>query len=142
MADEPRQSLEAGPEQVLYARILEKGMFFGLLLVLITFAIYMSGVVSSYLPRSEVPLYWGLSVTDYLHKAEIHAGWAWLGMLRYSDFLNFVGIAFLAGVSIICFLAIVPTLLRRGDKVYAVLAIAEVIILCVAASGILGSGGH
>lgn len=142
MTNNPQKSLEAGPEQVLYANILEKGMYIGLLLLLITYAIYILGIMSPYLPHSEVPKYWELSVTEYLHQTNIHAGWAWLGMLKYGDFLNFAGIAFLSAVTIVCYIAIVPTLIRNGDKTYAILAVAEVIILSVAASGILGAGGH
>ncbi len=142
MADHDERSLEAGPEQLLYAKILEKGMYFGLMVLLVTYLIYVLGIMNPYLPHQEVPSYWSLSVQDYLHKANIEPGWAWLGMLSYGDFLNFVGIAILSSVSIFCFLAIVPVLLRNGDKTYAVLAVAEVIILSVAASGILGTGGH
>ena len=142
VATDSHQSLRAGPEQLLYANILEKGMFFGLLILLITYAVYVFGIVSPYLPHAEVPRYWSLSVSDYLHHAEIQAGWAWINMVGHSDFLNFIGIAMLAGVSIVCFLSIVPLLWKNGDRVYAVLAITEVIILTVAASGILGSGGH
>ncbi len=142
MVEDQRQSLEAGPEQLLYARILEKGMYFGLVILLITYVIYVLEIMNPYLPLSEVPRYWGLSVSEYLHHAKIQPGWAWVGMLRYGDFLNFIGIAMLAGVSIICFMAIVPSLWRSGDRIYAVFAVTEVIILTVAASGILGTGGH
>jgi hypothetical protein len=45
-------------------------------------------------------------------------------------------------VTILCYAAIVPTLLKNKDRVYAILALLEVIILSVAASGILGAGGH
>jgi hypothetical protein len=137
-----QQSLKAGPEQLLYARILEKGMIIGLLILLITYAIYVLGIMTPYLPLSEVPRYWGLSVNEYLHQTNIQPGWAWVHMLGYGDFLNFVGIAILSGVTIICFLSVVPLLWKSGDKVFAVLAVTEVIILTVAASGILGSGGH
>ena len=117
-------------------------MYFGLLILLITYAIYVVGILSPYLPHADVPKYWSLSVNEYLHQTNIQPGWARINMLAYGDFLNFVGIAILAGVSIICFLSIVPLLWKNGDKVYAVLAITEVIILTVAASGILGTGGH
>lgn len=142
MADHHGRSLEAGPEQLLYAKILEKGMYFGLLTLLVTYFIYILGIMKPYVPLQEVPTYWSLSVQDYLHKADIAPGWAWLGMLAHGDFLNFIGVAVLSAVSIACFLAIVPLLLKNGDKTYALLAVAEVIILCVAASGILGTGGH
>ena len=63
-------------------------------------------------------------------------------MLRYGDFINFIGIAFLAGVTIVCFLVIVPVLWKNNDKLYAVFSLLEAVILSLAASGILGSGGH
>jgi hypothetical protein len=140
--DEQGKSLQAGPEQVLYAAILEKGMFFGLIILLITYFIYVVGIVKPYIGLSEVSLYWSMPVTDYLHQAHIEPGWSWVRMLGYSDFLNFVGIVMLAGVTIVCFLSIVPTLWRNDDKLYACLAVVEAAILALAASGLLGTGGH
>ena len=134
--------LGPSPEQVLYANILNKGMLLGLLVLMVTFAIYVFGIVTPYVPLDKLSNYWNLGVNDYLHELNIPTGWAWLGMLGYSDFMNFIGIAFLAGVSIICYVAIIPTLIRSGDKIYAVLAILEVIVLTAAAAGIFGSGGH
>jgi hypothetical protein len=134
--------LKATPEQILYARLLEKGMFVGLLILLITFGLYAFGVMDPYIPLDKISEYWSMNVNDYLHHANIKAGWAWVGMLKYGDFVNFIGIAILAGVTILCYAAIIPTLLKSNDKVYAVLAALEVIILTVAASGILGAGGH
>lgn len=142
MADNPTKSLQAGPEQVLYAKLLEKGMFLGLVLIIITYLIYVLGVIKPYIPLRDVPKYWTMNVHHYLETTKIESGWAWLGMVRYSDFLNFVPIAVLAGITIMCFLAIVPVLWKREDKVYAGFALAEALILAVAASGILGAGGH
>ena len=136
------QKFGPSPEQVLYANILNKGMLLGLVILLITFALYVFGIVSPYVPLDKLSGYWNRPVNDYLHELDIPTGWAWLGMLGYSDFLNFIGIAFLAGVSIICYIAIVPTLWRQNDKIYATLAILEVIVLTAAAAGIFGSGGH
>ena len=61
-------------------------------------------------------------------------------MVNYGDFINFIGVAVLAGVSIICYLAIVPILLKNDDKVFAVLALLEVLVLSLAASGIFKVG--
>jgi uncharacterized membrane protein len=135
-------SLEATPEQILYAKLLEIGMYIGLLILFITFGLYALGVMDPYIPLDKISKYWSMNVNDYLHHANIKAGWAWLGMLKYGDFVNFIGIAILAGVTIVCYAAIIPTLLKNNDKVYAVLAALEAIILAIAASGILGAGGH
>ncbi|MGD9384165.1 MAG: hypothetical protein PVH55_08955 [Desulfobacterales bacterium] len=140
MDEKSTASLEATPEQILYAKILEWGMYIGLLILFITFALYAFGIMDPYIPMDKISGYWNLNVHDYLEHAGIKDGWAWLGMLKYGDFVNFIGIAILAGVTIICYAAIVPTLLRSNDKVYAILAVLEVIILSAAASGILAVG--
>ncbi|MCJ7541358.1 MAG: hypothetical protein MUO88_17045 [Desulfobacterales bacterium] len=140
MDEKTNTLLKASPEQLLYAKILEKGMYSGLLILLITFGLYTFGILDPYIPLDKVSEYWSYNVNDYLKHAEIKPGWAWLGMLKYGDFVNFIGIAILAGVTIMCYAAIVPTLLKNNDKVYAILAIIEVIILSAAASGLLAVG--
>ncbi len=142
MNGDPHKSLQASPEQIVYAGILEKGMYLGLMLILITFALYVLGIIKPYIPVTEISKYWSLSVGQYLQTAKIHQGWWWVGMLGYGDFINFIGIAFLAGVTIICFLVIIPVLWKNNDKLYAVFSLLEAVILSLAASGMLGSGGH
>ncbi len=61
---------------------------------------------------------------------------------RPCRFLNFIGIAFLAGITILCYGRIVPIIYRQKDYVYTVLAVCEILVLTLAASGILHMGGH
>jgi len=140
MEEKTNALLKATREQLLYAKILEWGMYLGLLVLFITFGLYTFGILEPYIPLDKISEYWSYNVHDYLEHAGIEAGWAWLGMLKYGDFINFIGIAMLAGVTIICYAAIVPTLLKNKDVVYAILAVLEVIILSAAASGILAVG--
>ena len=108
MAEKQNVTLEATPEQILYARLLEKGMYIGLLILLITFGLYAFGIMDPYIPLNKISKYWAMNVDDYLHDTNIKAGWAWVGMIKYGDFINFIGIAILAGVTILCYAAIVP----------------------------------
>jgi len=140
MEEKTNALLKATPEQLLYAKILEKGMYLGLLILLITFGLYAFGIIDPYIPLDKISKYWAYNVHEYLEHAGIKDGWAWLGMLKYGDFLNFIGVVILSGVTIICYAAIVPTLLKNKDRIYAVIAILEVIILSAAASGILAVG--
>ncbi|MEW6500086.1 MAG: DUF1634 domain-containing protein [Thermodesulfobacteriota bacterium] len=141
---------EATVEQLLYASILEKGMYFGLLSMIITFALYVSGIMPSVVPLSEIANYWNMPVGDYLTAINQnflqweHAptGWAWLSLLGKGDFLNFLPIAVLSGVTILCYVAIVPGLFKRGDKAMGLMALATAIVLFLAASGIVGGGAH
>lgn len=138
--DASQNSLEAGPEQVLYSKILSTGMLIGMGLLLLTFLIYVSGIIDPYIPHSRVIDYSKMNIHDYLRRTEIQGGWSWIYMLRYSEFLNFIGIALLAGVTVICYVSIVPILLKNNDRVYAIIAIVEVLILAFAASGLLKVG--
>jgi hypothetical protein len=133
---------KATEEQKLYASILNKGMLLGLIALVGTFIVYAAGILKPLIPLEKVQHYWVMSVADYLHESGIKAGWAWAGNLGYGDMLNFAPIAFLSGLTIVCYLAILPGLMKKKDTAYVVLAILEVVVLSVAASGILGSGGH
>jgi hypothetical protein len=133
---------QATEEQLLYANILNKGMLVGLLGLVVTFIIYGAGILEPKIPLDQVQNYWVMPVSEYLQLSGIHAGWAWLGNLHQGDMLNFLPIAFLSLLTIICYLAILPGLMRKKDTAYVVLVIIEVVVLIVAASGILGSGGH
>jgi len=140
--------VRATEEQKAYATLLDYGMKAGLLMLLVSFAVYMSGILPTHLPVERLPEYWTHPVhgsegnPGYLELAGIQPGWWWLSQLGKGDFLNFVGIAFLAAVTIFTYLRIVPILLRKGDRVYAALALLEVLVLVLAASGILKAGGH
>ncbi len=144
MAEEIKSELEASPEQVLYANLLSKGMLLGLVILFITYTLYVLGIMKPYIPVEKLSGLWGMSVHDYLQNPEfpLEIGWAWLSKLQYGDFINYIGIVFLAGVTIVCYAAIILTLLKNDDKVYAALAGLEVLILSLAASGILAVSGH
>ena len=135
-------------EQILYAKVLEIGMYIGLVILFVTFGLYVSGILAPVVPLDQVSSYWNQGVHEYLeavnrdhlHMEHAPTGWAWVTMLDKGDFLNFVGIAILGGITIICYLAIVPALLRKKDFVYLAMALVEVFVLSLAASGILVVG--
>jgi hypothetical protein len=134
--------LKATEEQLVYAKLLDLGMKVGLLVLIITFIIYATGIFAPYIPVNDLPKYWSMPVHQYLEVTGIHPGWAWLELLGTGDFLNFTGIVFLSAVTLICYVRIIPILFRKKDTVYGVIAIVEVLVLALAASGVLKSGGH
>ncbi|MFA5809848.1 MAG: hypothetical protein WC935_05880 [Thermoleophilia bacterium] len=142
----------ASVEQKRYGAILDIAMKVGLLVLVITFVLYLTGFPKPFIPVEDVSSYWGLKLhsvvngeeAGYLHETGIEPGWAWASLenLKKSDFLTFAPIAFLASVTVICYLSILPIFLKRKDYIYAMLAVAEVMVLVLAASGVLPSGGH
>lgn len=134
--------LQATEEQLAYARLLNIGMKTGLAILVVTFTIYVAGIMQPNVPLDEVSNYWELPAEEYVAETGGHQGWGWVGSLDQADFLNFVGIAFLAAVTIACYARVLPILVRQKDLVYAVFAAAEIAVLVLAASGLLKSGGH
>jgi hypothetical protein len=135
-------SSQASKEQILYASILNKGMLIGLASLIIIFIIYCSGVSDPFIPMKKVETYWIVSVHEYLEGSGMQPGWAWFGKLQYSDMLNYLPIAFLSLLTVICYIAIIPGLIRKKDYTYVIISILEIIVLAVAASGILGTSSH
>ena len=135
-------------EQLLYAKVLEVGMYTGLVILFVTFALYLSGILPPSVPLEQVSSYWNQGVHDYLEAVNAdywrmeHAptGWAWVTMVGKGDFLNFIGIAILSGITIVCYLAILPSLARKRDRAYLAMAVLEVLVLTLAASGFLAAG--
>ena len=136
----PDESLEPTPEQLRYAYVLEKCMYLGLACLFISFALYVFGVMDPHIPLAELSGHWTKNVYEYLADAEIEAGWGWVKMLGHGDFINFIGIAILAGATIPCYLAILLPLFKKKDTICAVLAFLEVVVLVAAASGIIAVG--
>lgn len=77
---------------------------------------------------------------EFLHREHLTTGWSWVGCCDKGDYLNFIGIAILAAVTIFCYIAILPILIRKKDTAYVIMATLEVIVLVLAASGIFAVG--
>ncbi|NOY70241.1 MAG: DUF1634 domain-containing protein [Deltaproteobacteria bacterium] len=129
-------------DQLRYASVLGTGMYLGLLALLITFVIYTLGILTPYIPLDKLSACWHIPAAEYLQSNNIPDGWGWVRMLGYGDFLNFIGIVMLAGTTIICYMAVVPALFKNRDYIYAAIAVLEVVVLVVAASGVIAVGGH
>lgn len=137
-----QKSSGATEAQILYANILNAGMLIGFISLIVIFILYFTGIISPLIPLEKVETYWTLPVHDYLEKSGMEVGWAWFGKLEYGDMLNFIPIAFLSLLTIICYVSLIPGLIRKKDATYTVIAIVEIIVLLVAASGILGTSAH
>lgn len=130
----------ATEEQLIYANILGNGRKIGLAGIIVAFVIYLSGIVSPKMPLSNVPKYWHLPSGEFMKTVGLQPGWSWVGMYHYGDMLNFFGVAILGVISIVCYLAIVPKLMRKKDITYVAIALLEVVVLLFAASGIVHIG--
>lgn len=134
-------TLPQADEQLHYARWLEWGTRAGLLALVVLFALYVGGVLAPQVPLEHLPALWSQPVAAYLQATGAPTGWSWLAHLRQGDVANLLGIALLAGCSVLGLLALLPLALRRGDRLLAALCLAEAAVVLLAASGVIG-GAH
>jgi hypothetical protein len=132
----------APAEQITYANMLFYGCWSGLAVMLVTYLLYISGIMEPYVSMELVTKYWSMPVHEYLTQNNVPTGWGWATLLTKGDFLNFVGIALLGGLTIVCYIPIIFAYLKKKDMPFAIIATLEVIVLCVAASGLVGGGAH
>ena len=128
--------------QLFYAKVVDRAAKLGFLLLLLTFALYVSGILSPYVPLKDLPRYWGRPAPHYLKETGIQTGWSWLAELHHGDFLNFLPIAILAGVAILGYLAVVFKFFRNREIILGMIVILQIVVLALAVSGIFRVGGH
>jgi hypothetical protein len=92
--------------------------------------------------RSLIPTVWDKGVAEYLEITRSPHGWGWVSLLGKGDFLNYIGFVFLGLMTVLCFIVLLRGYLRQKNWVFSIIAFLEILVLTLAASGILGTGGH
>jgi hypothetical protein len=142
MDQDYEQSSKAKPEQIRYANILFAGAWVGIFLLIVTYSLYVSGIMTPHVDIQMVTQLWGSGLHEYIEVADAPVGWSWLGLLNRGDYLNFIGLAILALMTIVCYISLVPAYIRDKDWTYTIICILEILVLGFAASNIVGGGGH
>jgi hypothetical protein len=131
------QNKYASPEQIRFAKVMGAGVKLGFVMLVVSFALYMSGVLQPLVPVDQVSHYWGLSAAEYAKATGTPTGWAWVKDIAKGDMLNYVGIVVLASASIVSSLTLLPLFARQGEKAHLVITILLIAVLLVSAANIL-----
>lgn len=126
--------------QELYARWLGAATWIAFAAACVAFILYAGGVLPSFVPLDALPALWQLPVGEYLARTDVPVGWDWLRLLSYGDYLSLACVALIAAVTLVCYLAVLPMLLRLEERMQAALVAAQIVVLLVAASGSLAAG--
>ena len=135
-------NLRPSKEQIIYANLLLMGMVAGLVIMFITYIVYLTGLLPPQVGLDVISANWGKGIHEYLELTHSPNGWGWIPLLGKGDFLNFIGFALLGLMTIVCYVVLVKGYLRKKDWIFAAISVLEIVVLALAASGILGSGGH
>ena len=108
--------VKAGPAQTRYAATLAHGAVLSFAVMLVTYVLYVSGITEPLVPPE---------------------GCGWLRLLSKGDMANFIGLALLASVTVVCYAQLTWSYLRSRRKLEAAIALLEILVLLAAASGLL-----
>jgi hypothetical protein len=140
MAMKP-SALEQPPEQQRYARVLEWAARAGLLVLVLSFAAYLTGLMEAHVPPQKLPELWVHPVDRFIELTGSPRGWGWIRLIHLGDMAGLLGIAILAGGSVLCLLSLLPLYSARRDRAFAGISLAGALVILLAASG-WASGGH
>jgi hypothetical protein len=127
--------------ELIYARWLAWGSRAGLALLATAFLAYAVEFAPPLIALDDLPRLWILPLEHYLAASGAPTGWQWLAVANRSDYANLAGIALLGLVSLACYLRLLPELLRRGERLLAAIAAAQIAVLAAAAAGVFTAGG-
>jgi hypothetical protein len=134
----------AGPiipeEQRRYASLLAWSVCAGLGVLLLSFIAYVLGWLPARTPFGQWTALWRLPLDEYLKQTQAPTGWHWLGQVGHGDFAVLVGIAVLAGSSLLCLLAVIPLYAKKRDRIFVGICLVAIFIQLLAASGWLSAG--
>ena len=108
--------------------------------LVVTFLIHVFELVPPGIALEHLPLYWHLPVDEFLRMTGAPKGWAWIARLGEGDLLNFVGVAILGLVTVVCYLRVLPLFVRARNRAFVAICVAEVMVLLAAALHLVGTG--
>lgn len=120
---------------LIYARWIDAWSRLALAALIASFAAYVLGIFEPLIPLERLPALWRLSAEQFVAQGGAPLGWGWLARLGQSDYLNFAGIALLATGTLVAYLRLLVWLAGRGERLFAALVLAQVLVLVAAASG-------
>ena len=123
-------------EQETYAHWLAWGTRIGFAALVVSYFVYVSGLLAPSIPMERLPALWGLSLGDYLAATHAPTGWTWVRDLGQGDFLNLVGVAILAASTLACYLRVLPIFVRSKERAFVAICVIEIAVLLAAAAGV------
>lgn len=127
-------------DQLIYARWLGVLARTALGFLAGGFAVYVLGILEPLVKPEALVEQWRLPVHEFIAATGAPTGWGWLTLLGKGDYLNMAGVALLGVVSIVCYMRLAIHYFEVKDRL-AWLAVAQVLVLAAAASG-LAAGLH
>ncbi len=129
-------------EQMAYGALLEKLVNVSMIVLFISFVLYVGGFLAPLIPIEQLSTVWNLPLEEFLAQTDAPTGWQWVNHIHTGDYLSFAGIAFLVAITGICYLVLLIGFAKDGHKIYLFITSAEIGLIILAAANVMGGSGH
>jgi hypothetical protein len=132
------------PQRLAFARLLRGSTGLGLATLALTFLVYAMQILPSDIPPEELPAHWGKPLEQFHRDTGLQdrfgsvPGLRWVLHLDQSDYLVQLPIAFLAVITLFCYVMLAKHYLRQRSLLLLTVALLQLLVLLLAASGIAG----
>lgn len=120
-----------------FAAMLAIGMYCGLVVLALGFVAYILDWLPATVRLDALPRFWSLSAADYRQSTGAPDGWGWLTHYSAGEILPLAGIVILCSTVLLGFIVLAASSALRRDWAYFAIALFEVAVLVLAASGLL-----
>ncbi|HWR01294.1 MAG TPA: hypothetical protein VN371_05475 [Chlorobaculum sp.] len=143
MSDRQREGGYADRVQIVYAKTLDYVAHTVIVVMAVGYLLYMTQLLPLSVPIETIAGNWHLSATSMQAKLNLPCGWecfsAPAGIL-HGDVLSYISVIFLSLSTLICLASAVAAFISEKKYLYSTIAILQVLVLLVAASGIMSAG--
>lgn len=143
MTDKKSERIYADRVQLAYAKTLDVVSHGVLLLMVAGYLAYMMQLLPLSLPVESIAANWHLSASAMQAKLHPSCGWecfSSLPALLHGDALSYASVVFLAMSTLICLITAAVVFSSEKRSLFLVITTLQVVVLLVAASGIMTRG--
>jgi len=138
--DNDKKSHGIDKVQLVYAQVLENVSHIGIAFLTVGYLAYVLQLLPLSVPIDIIAGNWHLKASEMQHKLHTPSGWSFLhntAILLKGDIISYLSIFYLAMATIVCLAFATITFYREKNYVYTTLAVLQVVVLLVAASGLI-----
>ena len=139
----PKETSGSGTDPInrVFARVEQAGVRAGVVLIVVGFVLYVTGMLPPFLSIEALIENWGLASAEFIERTGMPAGWGWVRLLGHGDMLALGGLILLSSVVVAAYVGMLAQWARQGNRAYLLLVVLQLGVFALAASGWLG-GGH
>ncbi|MBN1929074.1 MAG: DUF1634 domain-containing protein [Chlorobiaceae bacterium] len=129
--------------QLLYARTLDLLSHAVIVSMAAGYALYLTGLLPLSIPIETVAANWHLSAADMQAVLRQPSGWNFLdtpGGVLHGDVVSYMSVILLALATLICLAVAVVIYFSEKNRLFFAIALGQLLVLAVAASGIMAAG--